>query len=172
MPQHSRRRLLTGAAVLAPAAWATPAVETVIMPAHAQTSDPCADALGFEPFSISVECVNSEEPDRRDVSFGIDDFGECPRWVTGAEVGDNFDTTGNTQVEVLPRTQADLLEWVISVNGPAVRSNSNDCGDEPRQGNGTFTMASATGNQQWEVSYSYVFTADTVTLSIDGLARV
>lgn len=170
MPQHSRRRLLTGAAVLAPAAWATPVVDTVIMPAHAQTSDPCADELGFEPFSISVECTESDEPDTRNVSFGIDDFGDCPRWVTGADVGDDFDTTARAHAQFRP--DQDELEWVIFVNGSNERNNFNFCGDEPKDGNGTFTMASATGNQQWEVSYSYVFTSDTLTLTIDGLARV
>lgn len=44
MTKQSRRNLLKGLAVSAPAAWSTPLVTSVILPAHAQTS-PCDPSL-------------------------------------------------------------------------------------------------------------------------------
>lgn len=38
MSQEPRRRLLKGLAVTLPAAWSAPVVESIILPAHAQTS--------------------------------------------------------------------------------------------------------------------------------------
>lgn len=40
MTQKSRRILLKGLAVTLPAAWSRPIVESVVLPAHAQTSEP------------------------------------------------------------------------------------------------------------------------------------
>lgn len=40
MTQKSRRTLLKGLAVTLPAAWSRPIVESVVLPAHAQTSEP------------------------------------------------------------------------------------------------------------------------------------
>lgn len=45
MQKNVRRRFIKGVAIALPAAWARPVVETVVLPAHAQTSPPCsADA--------------------------------------------------------------------------------------------------------------------------------
>ncbi len=44
MTKRTRRNLLKGLAVSAPAAWSTPLVTSVILPAHAQTS-PCGPSL-------------------------------------------------------------------------------------------------------------------------------
>lgn len=53
MTKRTRRNLLKGLAVSAPAAWSTPLVTSVILPAHAQTS-PCGSSLSCStdnPFS-------------------------------------------------------------------------------------------------------------------------
>jgi hypothetical protein len=46
MTQNSRRALLKGLAVTLPAAWSRPIVESVVLPAHAQTSEGCSADAG------------------------------------------------------------------------------------------------------------------------------
>lgn len=41
MSQESRRSLLKGLALTLPVAWTTPVVESIVLPAHAQTSPAC-----------------------------------------------------------------------------------------------------------------------------------
>lgn len=59
MNRTTRRRILEGIAASLPAFWMTPIVETVVLPAHAQSSPPdddsCqCDAITIEEFSGSV----------------------------------------------------------------------------------------------------------------------
>ena len=49
MTKQSRRKVLKGLAVTLPAVWATPLVESVVLPAHANTSLNCG------PFSTPDE---------------------------------------------------------------------------------------------------------------------
>lgn len=52
MSRRSRRRLLKGLALTLPAAWSRPIVESVVLPAHAQTSGPgCSADAGCYSFS-------------------------------------------------------------------------------------------------------------------------
>jgi hypothetical protein len=60
MPQYSRRKLLKGLAVTLPAVWSRPVVESVVLPAHAATTEVGCSALrncyafliGGDPASI------------------------------------------------------------------------------------------------------------------------
>lgn len=52
MSQNSRRRLLQGLVVTLPAAWSRPIVESIVLPAHAQTSPVQCSA---EPGCYTVE---------------------------------------------------------------------------------------------------------------------
>jgi hypothetical protein len=59
MTKQSRRNLLKGLAVSAPAAWSSPLVTSVILPAHAQTS-PCGPSLSCstdDPVRVSDDTV-------------------------------------------------------------------------------------------------------------------
>lgn len=67
MTRKSRRKVLKDLAITLPAAWSTPMVESIILPAHAQTSPSCSvvitDTSIFLPESDSGDiriCFNTE----------------------------------------------------------------------------------------------------------------
>lgn len=95
MPTNTRRRLLQGLTVMLPAAWTRPVVESVILPAHAQTSGPrcSAAAACYSTFIAGLE---------ENRSFN---------WPGGGgaqtlEIHDGFDCSG----EVLRTTQVVFAE--------------------------------------------------------------
>ena len=73
MPEKGRRKLLKGISVTLPAVWLTPVVESVILPAHAGTSQggggcaygsakEAADALcSGEPAQNQEDCIECEK---------------------------------------------------------------------------------------------------------------
>lgn len=105
MSRNARRRLLQGLAIALPAAWTRPIVESVILPAHAQTSAPgCSAPAG---------CYVTPEP------FGFQSF----QWPGGARpfAVDTFST-------VTCEGEAESFTMVVGP-GPAEAAELITCGD-------------------------------------------
>ena len=81
MSQESRRIVLKGLAISLPATWATPLVESVILPAHAGTSIDC------EFFQSEEEAIKAVCSDL-DVRTNQEDCNECSKRLK--ECGSGF----------------------------------------------------------------------------------
>jgi hypothetical protein len=70
LSQESRRKLLKGLALALPAAWTTPVVESIVLPAHAQTSPACDAPPGcydIPEFAQSFDWPGGAGPETVDV---------------------------------------------------------------------------------------------------------
>jgi len=90
-----RRRLLTGgvlagfSALSLPERWFRPVVESVLLPAHAQTS-PAESSACQLPLTLADRVVTCDDPAPIEEFFLIDDSGDCPRLVTGSADNASF----------------------------------------------------------------------------------
>lgn len=100
MTSRTRRNLLKGLTVSAPAAWTTPLVQSIILPAHAQTS-PCGTLECFTNDPISVTAPEGTELSNIGNSWGWSSF-------TALEQDYRADITG-LRVETCPGTQITML---------------------------------------------------------------
>jgi len=176
MSRPGRRKLLKGVATIVPAVWATPIIKTVILPAHAQTSvdnesneDPCSGSPGFETFSISVSCDPLEN---ERLSFGIDDSGDCPRWVTGTEASDTYsDPVPNAEVRGLDRTPNEL-EAVWRIGSSFIQVFNYECGEDGTEDRYTLEFATSTGAGRWEAHFLVEFTSTSITSTLESVNPV
>jgi hypothetical protein len=104
MPTETRRRLLKGLALTLPAAWSRPIVESVVLPAHAQTSGPgcSADAgcysLSNVEFETSFQWPGGGGAQMAEIFNGTEcgDAGEGAQWevVLAASLAEAQDAAG------------------------------------------------------------------------------
>ncbi|HSH40935.1 MAG TPA: hypothetical protein VK973_02290 [Arenicellales bacterium] len=105
MTRRSRRRLLKGLALTLPAAWSRPIVESVVLPAHAQTSVPgCSADPGCYVYNIG----DSDESFNWPGGAGP----ETVELFAGSGCSDTFDETATVVVA------ASLAEAQAAVSCP------------------------------------------------------
>lgn len=175
MSRSERRKLLKGVVTIAPVAWVTPIIETVVLPAHAQTSpsqtSPCSGTLGFEPFSISVPCDGSLEGES--MFFGIDDSGDCPRWVTGTEASNAYsDSLPRARVRWLDRDPDNELEAVWQIDSNFIQVFNFTCGEEASEQQYTLEFSTATGAGTWEAHFLVEFDSSSITSTLESVNSV
>lgn len=91
MSQESRRKLLKGLAVTLPAAWTTPMVESIVLPAHAQTSPGgCRPSIRCFAFEVGEGDLSFEWPGGLGPEEEVDLF-EGPE-CDGSEAGPSATT--------------------------------------------------------------------------------
>ncbi|MDZ7842412.1 MAG: hypothetical protein U5R46_16560 [Gammaproteobacteria bacterium] len=169
-----RRTLLKGIGLSLPAVWGTPVVQSVVLPAHAQTSTDnptseinssgCPDLI-IPGTSISCPVMVSGSVGTQ---FRVDENGECPI-VTEAIDFELTPPEDVLQVEVEQNGSSFFNNVGISVrtNDERASRNTTDCGLTPNSmGTSpyTFNFQGSSGNP-WQAEFTLSIANSTVSLS-------
>lgn len=85
MTKYHRRRLLKSIGIALPAAWSTPVVQSIVLPAHAQMSPPESSTPGCPPMTIAdfeVACDTTPDPGEETPLVVEESEGGCPVLAT------------------------------------------------------------------------------------------
>lgn len=168
MSDSTRRRLLSvlgsgsGMALLAalPHKWAKPVVDSVVLPAHAQTSSGVVCNAGS---------IDSSTNDEEGVAIIFDGDGNCSlRLVDGPDGGDSGDPD---EMLLIDNDLVDDSNESFDLDGPAYGANWDNGPDLSDQPAGHYSFirtrtAAPNAGVQFEVSFDVSFSgSDTMTVS-------
>lgn len=170
-----RRALLAGVAgtfVIAPKKWTAPIVKSIILPAHAQTSNTACGDERFTVEDISYGCSTTGS-DALFLEVQIDSNG-CAQLraddnPSNADVVFRYEFDGSTEIRFSP------IEIDSGTRGEV--HTLNNCGSVPPSfpttGSFTFDFTARADNSAWRISYEIVLNTaiNFVTISNIVVAR-
>jgi len=155
-----RRRLLTGgvlagfSALSLPERWFRPVVESVLLPAHAQTS-PAESSACQLPLTLADRVVTCDDSALIEEFFLIDDSGDCPRLVTGSAGNASFRIIRDPDAADAPGNNISL-EITRDPDGLGV-TFFNFCPDpDDRNFGQTLGPLLATSGDTWTLTYTLI----------------
>lgn len=160
---NQRRTVLKGIAL--PAIWATPLVQSVVLPVHAQTSetDNCP-RLSISGFTETCPVVISETVG---TVYRLDDSGPCPVLTS---TRDNTPQSGRDVLQVLS-TRAASNQFNINVRRVGQSVNLTQNCEPPLDGteNGPVTFEALSG-ALWQADFTITAEAASSSISISTIA--
>lgn len=167
----TRRRLLTGSVVtgltlpVLPGKWSRPVVQSVLLPAHAQSSPPCPTTATIEGCSFRCDDT-SPHPDTRH-RISVSEEG-CIVVEPASDLGDDV---VRIYCQVFSGTDGDVIEANIGIGGipPTNRSNLvTNCSDcDPQET--TFGPVQVAGGQAQVTADVSITCGDNPTASVSNI---
>lgn len=147
-----------------PLKWSRPIVESIVLPAHAQTSETEEDESCSVPLSLPNISNSCTDLSNSVICFQVDDSGECPTVVAGSEgsLGDSY------TICLRNLAPAETGDFGSRIQGPwGATGGIQNCSGTPSSDftNPTNRSFQALSGVNWVANFTVSRTATTVSVT-------